>query len=179
MSTQLKIAVSKADHSLGPDKAPALLVESGDFQCPHCRAAFPIVKKLQKALGDNLRFVFRNFPLAEVHPDATRAAQFAEAAGLQGKFWEMHDIIFENQENIDEDSLLGYAQKLGLDMKALKHALDDPKTAEKVEKDFEGGVRSGVNGTPTFFINGFRYDGDWSYPNLVKVLEKVVEMEGK
>ena len=91
----------------------------------------------------------------------------------------MHDIIFENQENLDEDSLLGYAEKLKLDLKALQGALADPKTAEKVEKDFEGGVRSGVNGTPTFFINGFRYDGDWSYPTFVKVLEKVVEMEAK
>jgi len=179
MSTQLKNPVSKADHSLGPDKAPVLLVEYGDFQCPHCRAAFPIVKRLQKALGDNLKFTFRNFPLSEVHPDALNAAKAAEAAGLQGKFWGMHDLIYENQENIDLESLRGYAQKLGLDLKLWKKAMEDSAIEERVEKDFEGGVRSGVNGTPTFFINGFRYDGDWAYGPLLKVLEKVVEMEGK
>ncbi len=179
MSTQLKNPVTQADHSLGPDKAPVHLVEYGDFQCPHCRAAFPIVKRLQKALGANLKFTFRDFPLSEVHPDALNAAKAAEAAGLQGKFWEMHDLIFENQENIDPESLEGYAKKLGLDFKLWAKAMADSAIEERVEKDFEGGVRSGVNGTPTFFVNGFRYDGDWTYGPFLKVLEKVVEMERK
>ena len=179
MSSQLKNPVSKTDHSSGPDKAPAVLVEYGDFQCPHCRAAFPIVKRLQKALSANLKFVFRNFPLAEVHPDALNAAKAAEAASLQGKFWEMHDLIYENQENLDEASLLGFAEKLKLDLKLWKKAMADPAIEERVEKDFEGGVRSGGNGTPSFFVNGFRYDGDWAYGTLLQVLEKVVEMEAK
>jgi protein-disulfide isomerase len=179
VSTQLKNPVSKTDHSSGPDKAPAVLVEYGDFQCPHCRAAFPIVKRLQKALGANLKFVFRNFPLSEVHPDALNAAKAAEAASLQEKFWEMHDLIYENQENLDAPSLLGFAEKLKLDLKLWKKAVADPAIQVRVEKDFEGGVRSGVNGTPSFFVNGFRYDGDWDYGTLLKVLEKVVEMESK
>lgn len=179
MSTTLKIPVSSQDHSEGPDKAPLVLVEYGDYQCPHCRMAFPVVKRLQKALGKDLKFVFRNFPISEIHPDALNAAKVAEAAALQGKFWEMHDAIYENQEDLSVQALGNYAEKLGLDMTALNKAVGDKKLENRIEKDFEGGVRSGVNGTPSFFINGFRYDGDWSYGPFVKVLQKAVELAGQ
>ncbi|HTA76099.1 MAG TPA: DsbA family protein [bacterium] len=170
-SPKLKIPVSKDDHFQGPDKAPLVLVEYGDYQCPHCGHAYPIVKRIQKALGDQLKFVFRNFPLAEVHPDAVNAAKVAEAAALQKKFWEMHDMLFEKQTNLDVESLGDYAAELGLNVEKLNEAVGTAAVENRVEADFEGGVRSGVNGTPTFFINGARYDGDWEYATLLKALK--------
>jgi protein-disulfide isomerase len=175
MSSQLKIQVSKDDHFQGPDKAPLVLVEYGDYQCPHCGHAFPIVKRLQKALGDQLKFVFRNFPLSEVHPDALNAAKVAEASALQGKFWEMHDLLFEKQLHLDVDSLGTYAEKLELDVEALNEAVGKASVENRVETDFEGGVRSGVNGTPTFFVNGVRYDGDWEYAPFLNALKAMLE----
>jgi protein-disulfide isomerase len=175
MSSQLKIQVSKDDHFQGPDKAPLVLVEYGDYQCPHCGHAFPIVKRLQKALGDQLKFVFRNFPLSEVHPDALNAAKVAEASALQGKFWEMHDLLFEKQLHLDVDSLGTYAEKLELDVEALNEAVGKASVENRVETDFEGGVRSGVNGTPTFFVNGVRYDGDWEYAPFLNALKAILE----
>ncbi len=174
MSAKLKIAVTAKDHSEGPDKASVVLVEYGDYQCPHCGHAFPIVKRLQKALGKDLKFVFRNFPLSEAHPDAVNAAKVAEAAALQGKFWEMHDALFENQSRLDVESLSLYASKLKLDMAALNEAVADSKVEARVSSDFEGGVISGVNGTPTFFINGTRYDGDWEYSPFLAALKETI-----
>ncbi|HTC21033.1 MAG TPA: DsbA family protein [bacterium] len=173
-SPKLKIPVSKDDHSQGPDQAPLVLVEYGDYQCPHCGRAYPMVKRLQKALGDKLKFVFRNFPLSEAHPDALNAAKVAEAAALQKKFWEMHDMLFENQQNLDVESLAQYAEKLKLDVGALNDAVAESSVEDRVSTDFEGGVRSGVNGTPTFFVNGFRYDGDWSYGPFLGALKAVL-----
>ncbi len=177
MSTtaQLKIHVSKEDHAEGPEDSPLVLVEYGDYQCPHCGRAYPIVKRLQKSLHGKLKFVFRNFPLTEMHPDALNAAKVAEAAAQQGKFWEMHDMLYENQGALDVESLGNYAAKLGLKAEALEKAVADSGLEERIEKDFEGGVRSGVNGTPTFFVNGARYDGDWSYGPFLKALEAVLE----
>jgi protein-disulfide isomerase len=175
MSSQLKIQVSKDDHSQGPDNAPLVLVEYGDYQCPHCGHAFPIMKRLQKALGDKLKFVFRNFPLSEVHPDALNAAKVAEASALRGKFWEMHDMLFEKQLHLDVESLGTYAEKLGLDIEALDEAVGKASVEKRVETDFEGGVRSGVNGTPTFFVNGVRYDGDWEYGPFLSALKAMLE----
>lgn len=175
MSSHLKIAVSPKDHSEGSDNAPIVLVEYGDYQCPHCRMAFPMVKRLQKALGKDLKFVFRNFPLSEAHPDAVNAAKVAEAAALQGKFWEMHDMLFENQENLDVESLGNYAEKLKLDVSALNDAVGSSEIEDRVSSDFEGGVRSGVNGTPTFFVNGTRYDGDWEYGPFLAALKELLK----
>jgi protein-disulfide isomerase len=158
----LKIAVSASDHIAGGASAHVVLVEYGDYQCPYCGQAAPIVKRVQAAMGDRLKFVFRNFPLTEAHPDALAAAKAAEAAALQGKFWEMHDLLYENQDALDRDSLLGYAKDLRLDVAKLEQDFSDEKILERIEHDFEGGVRSGVNGTPSFFINGSRYDGDWT-----------------
>jgi protein-disulfide isomerase len=175
-SAPLKIPVSQKDHSQGSDKAPLVLVEYGDYQCPHCGRAYPIVKRLQKTLGDKLKFVFRNFPLSEAHPDALAAATVAEAAALQGKFWEMHDSLYENQAALDAESLTDTARKLGLDVGALDYAAASTGVEERVSSDFEGGVRSGVNGTPTFFVNGLRYDGDWDYAPFLKALQMVLKV---
>jgi protein-disulfide isomerase len=171
---KLKIAVSEKDHSEGPHNALLTLVEYGDYQCPHCGRAYPIVKRLQKTLGKKLKFVFRNFPLSEIHPDALNAAKVAEAAALQGKFWEMHDALFENQENLDEESLARYGSDLGLDLEKLNEDWAGPEIEERLSVEFEGGVRSGVNGTPTFFVNGVRYDGDWSYGPFLAALEALL-----
>jgi protein-disulfide isomerase len=154
--------VSEADHSAGPDDAPVTLVEYGDYECPYCGMAHPIVKKAQRELGTQLRLVFRNFPLAEAHPHARLAAQAAEAAGAQGKFWEMHDMLFEHQEALEAEDLVGYAQSIGLDTVKFTRHLEAETFAKRVRDDFRNGVKSGVNGTPTFFMNGARYDGSWA-----------------
>lgn len=153
--------VSERDHVAGPADAPITLVEYGDYECPHCGRAYPIVKAVQRSLGSRLRFVFRNFPLTEAHPHAEHAAEAAEAAGAQGKFWEMHDVIFENQDALEDADLVQYAGSLGLDADRVASELAAEVWAKRVREDFRSGVRSGVNGTPTFFLNGLRYDGEW------------------
>jgi protein-disulfide isomerase len=155
-------AVSAEDHAVGPDDATVILVEYGDYECPYCGMAHPIVKRAQRELGSKLRFVFRHFPLAEIHPHARLAAQAAEAAGAQGKFWEMHDALFEHQDALEVDDLVGYAESLGLDTFRFAHDLEAGTFAKRIRDDFRSGVKSGVNGTPTFFMNGARYDGSWA-----------------
>ena len=159
--TQLNPPVNSKDHIQGKNTASLELVEYGDYQCPHCGHAYPIIKNIQQSLGVDLKFVFRNFPLSESHPDAFNAAVAAEAAELQQKFWDMHDIIFENQQELSVESLFLYAKTIGLDLNRFKNDIQKNMLAAKVEKDFESGVRSGVNGTPSFFINGKKYNGDW------------------
>jgi protein-disulfide isomerase len=158
---ELKPAVGASDHAQGPADAPITLVEYGDYECPYCGMAYPIVKRVQARLGNRLRFVFRNFPLSEAHPHAAAAAELAEASASQGKFWEMHDLLYEHQTSLAPASLQGYVRKLGLDVDALKATLAGGAPHQHVKSDFMSGVRSGVNGTPTFFINGRRFDGDW------------------
>ena len=159
--TELKTPVGPEDHSLGPEEAPITLLEYGDYQCPHCGHAYPIVKAVQEKLGNRLRFVFRNFPLREMHPMAEAAAESAEYAGSQGRFWEMHDLLFENQGRLSESLLLELVQQLRLDARDLQKSLREHSYLGRVQKEFASGVRSGVNGTPTFFINGSRHDGDF------------------
>jgi protein-disulfide isomerase len=166
----LRVPVNDRDHARGPKNAPIVIVEYGDYQCPHCGRAYPILERLQEALGPNLRFVYRHFPIAEAHPDAPNAARAAEAAGRQGRFWEMHGLLFGNQDALDPSSLAGYAEALELDMERWARDLESEAVEAKVEADFRGGVRSGANGTPTFFVNGFRYDGDWSYGPFLEAL---------
>jgi protein-disulfide isomerase len=140
------------DHTQGSPRAAVTLVEYGDFECPHCGAAYPIVKSIQQTMGSKLLFAYRHFPLTRIHPHAQHAAEIAEAAGKHGKFWEMHDMLFENQDALEDAQLAGYAEALGI----------EPEWGvfeERVRADFASGVRSGVNGTPTFFINGLRYEG--------------------
>jgi protein-disulfide isomerase len=167
---KLKVPVSPADHAQGPADALVTLVEYGDYECPHCGRAHPIVKALQKRFGSQMRFVFRNFPLREIHPNAEAAAETAEFAATQDKFWEMHDLIYENQKDLSDELLSDLAKRLKLDARKLARALEIGEFAERVKTDFSGGVRSGVNGTPTFFINGQRHDADFELDTLVRAI---------
>ncbi len=151
--------VTARDHIQGPLDASVVLVEYGDYECPYCAEVYPVVKELQQQLSDQLCFAFRNFPLATAHPHAESAAEAAEAAGAQGMFWEMHDVLYENQEALEDDNLLEYASALGLDLRRFTREMNEHVFAPKVREDFRNGVRSGVNGTPSFFINGARYNG--------------------
>jgi protein-disulfide isomerase len=170
----LKTPVTPDDHIQGLENAAATLVEYGDYECPHCGRAYSIVKRVQKHFGKGLRFVFRNFPLSEMHPQAESAAETAEFAGAHGKFWEMHDGLFENQERLGGPLYLELAQELGLSVTGLRQALEEGKYKDRVRADFSSGVRSGVNGTPTFFINGKRHDGPFDYESLVRAIEEAV-----
>jgi protein-disulfide isomerase len=164
--------VSARDHFQGPPTAPVTLVEYGDYECPHCGAAYPVVKKLQKKLGRRLRFVYRNFPLTTIHAHAEHAAEAAESAGEQSKFWEMHDHLFEHQDALEDRHLLEYARALALDTKRFEKDFGGHAFLPRVREDFTSGVRSGVNGTPTFFINGARHDGTPSYDALLSALQQ-------
>ncbi|HMB96233.1 MAG TPA: thioredoxin domain-containing protein [Tepidisphaeraceae bacterium] len=167
----LKIPITADDHIQGDAKAPIILVEYGDYQCPHCGHAYPIVQRVQKHFGKKLAFVFRNFPLSEIHPNAEAAAETAEFAGANKKFWDMHDAIFENQRNLGPELLLELAEKLKLSAADLEKSLEAEEYAPRVKNDFLGGVRSGVNGTPTFFINGQRHDASFEFDDLVQAIE--------
>jgi len=159
--SRLTPSVSDSDHRAGPDEAPVTLVEYGDYECPHCGRADPIVREARRRMDRRLRFVFRNFPLVEMHPHAGHAAEAAEAAASQGRFWEMHDMLFEHQVALEDSDLIRYAKNLALDAGRVKEELAAGTHASRVRQDFRSGVRSGVNGTPTFFINGTRHDGSW------------------
>jgi protein-disulfide isomerase len=168
---QLIPAVTEHDHSKGPSTAPVTLVEYGDYECSYCGAAYPMVQELQRMLGDRLRFVFRNFPLTTAHPRAEHAAEAAEAAGAQGKFWEMHDALFEHQRALRDRELEEYAAAVGLDVERFDREMEAGAFAGCVREDFMSGVRSGVNGTPTFFINGRRHDGAIDLETLLEAIE--------
>ena len=164
--SELKPPVGPNDHTQGPLDAAIMLVEYGDYECPYCGEAYPELKAVQKAMGDSLCFVFRNFPLSNAHPHAERAAEFAEAAATIGRFWEMHDLLYENQDALDDRSLVRYATQLGLDKALIESALGG-EFAARVRRDFTSGVRSGVNGTPSLFVNGERYDGPRDADTLI------------
>jgi protein-disulfide isomerase len=164
-------AVNSTDHIYGNIHAPLELVEYGDYECPFCGRAYPIVKSIQEKLGPDMKFVFRNFPLRKIHPNAYPAAVATEAAALQGKFWEMHDIIFENQKTLEPENILFFANSLGLDIERFQKDILDESLFLKARKDFESGMRSGVNRTPTFFVNGKKFNGDWSENQLLQYLK--------
>ncbi len=174
-SSRLTHPVSERDHIAGPASAPVTLLEYGDYECPYCGQAYPIVKALQQRLGKRLRFVFRNFPLSNAHPHAQHAAEAAEAAAAQGKFWEMHDSLYENQEALEDQDLISYADQLGLDAARFTRELAEHHYASRVREDFLAGVRSGVNGTPSFFINGVRHDGSFDFDSLLAGIEAATE----
>jgi protein-disulfide isomerase len=157
--TRLALAVGARDHVQGPATATVTLVEYGDYECPYCRAAAPIVRELRELLGDQLSYVFRHFPLTGLHPHAQQAAEVAEAAALQGRFFEMHAALFENQEALEEDHLVQYAADLGLDTARIRRELGSHAYAARVREDFDSGLASGVRGTPTFYLDSVRYDG--------------------
>lgn len=162
--------VHEGDHILGDSAAKTTLLEYGDFECPFCGEAYPIIKSILRKGGKNVRFVFRNFPLRRIHPNAEPAAEAAEAAAAQGKFWEMHDLLFEHQDALDLDALAGYAKVLKLDVSLIRDAIESEAYRARIEADFMGGVRSGVNGTPTFFLNGARLDIAFQDPAFGEVI---------
>ena len=175
---KLRTAVTPEDHIQGPEDAEVILVEYGDFECPHCGRAYSIIKRIQKHFGQRLGFVFRHFPLSEMHPHAESAAEAADFAGAHDKFWEMHDLLFENQERLSEPVYLELAEKLSLAPEALGQALEEGKYKAHVRADFSSGVRSGVNGTPTFFINGERHDGPFDYETLLLAIQEKIGKQG-
>jgi protein-disulfide isomerase len=160
------------DHIQGPAAARVTLVEYGDYECPYCGEAYPIVKEVQSRLGEQLRFVFRNFPIPTSHPHAEQAAEAAEAAGAQGRFWEMHDLLYERQRHLRGPGLHAYAEELGLDVERFDREMAEHVHARRVHEDFMSGVRSGVNGTPTFYINGVRHDDSYETEVLLDALEQ-------
>ena len=175
-SPHLTLPVGERDHIQGPADAAVTLVEYGDYECPYCGAAYPIVKEVQHTLGKRLRFVFRNFPLSEMHPHAELAAEAAEAAGAGGKFWEMHDTLYEHQKALDVAHLVRYANGLSLDAAKFERDLADHRFAPRVREDFLSGVRSGVNGTPTFYVNGRRHDGSYDAATLLAAVERAADV---
>jgi protein-disulfide isomerase len=167
---RLTVPVSERDHVLGPATAPVTLVEYGDYECPFCGAAHPILKQVRHVMGDDLRFAYRHFALSQIHPHAYQAAEAAEAAGAQGRFWEMHDLLFANQDRLGLRDLIGYAGALDLDLERFVTDLRGHAYAGRLREDFLSGVRSGVNGTPTFFVNGMRHDGGYDFEALLEAL---------
>ncbi len=169
---RLTVPVSDHDHTTGPAAAPVTLVEYGDYECPHCGRAFPVVQEVRRRLGDRLRFVFRNFPLSQIHEHAEHAAEVAEAAAAQGKFWPMHDWLFRHQDTLDDDALLAGASEVGLDVERVRRELVEGTHRARVRDDFMSGIKSGVNGTPTFYINGVRHDADFDIATLLAAIEQ-------
>ena len=153
------VPIGRRDHLEGNPNAEISLLEYGDYDCPDCGSARQLVKLLEEALGPDLCFAFRNFPLTRIHPLAQQAAEAAEAAAAQGRFWEMHDVLFENQDALELDDLASYAAELGLDANRLVAEIETGKYRARVHADVQSAIRSEVSGTPTFFINGIRYDG--------------------
>jgi protein-disulfide isomerase len=165
------------DHVRGGADAPVTLVEYGDFQCPYCGEAYPVVHELLERFGDQLRFVFRHMPLADLHPRAPSAAEAAEAAGAQGRFWEMHDRLFEHQRELGDEELRGHAEAIGVDDGARFDAeLRDGVHAARVAEDLESGARSGVPSTPRFFVNGLIHLGSASYPELAEAISAELQL---
>jgi protein-disulfide isomerase len=171
---QLTVPVSERDHVIGPETAAVALLEYGDYECPYCAAAHPSVKQVLRMLGDEVRFAFRHFPLSQIHRHALPAAEAAEAAGAQGRFWEMHDLLFANQPAFGHEQLLAYADALGLDLARFVSDLQEHTHQPRVREDFMSGIRSGVNGTPTFFVNGVRHNGGYDPESLLEAIREAV-----
>jgi protein-disulfide isomerase len=174
---KLNPPIGPEDHFAGPGDAPVVLVEYGDYQCPHCARAHKVLQEVLSRLGDEVRFVFRNFPLTDVHPNAQLAAEAAESVAAHGgndAFWDMHDILFENQDALEPDDLIGYAEACGVDPVAVAEDLASGAQRVRVRNDFSSGFDSGVTGTPSFFVNGTRFDGNWSDPGEFAVALQTV-----
>lgn len=174
----LKAAMTDADHGQGDPNAPVTLVEYGDYECPACGLAYPVVKKVQSHFGRRLRLIFRNFPLTQIHAQAESAAETAEFAASHGRFWQMHDGLYENQGELGGELYAELAEALRLPVDALAAALEQRTYRQKVRADFMGGVSSGVNGTPTFFINGLRHDAGFDFKTLVGAIEAQLSPAG-
>ena len=175
MGSELTPPVGDRDHALGPDDAPVTVVEYGDFECGDTIRAYPMLKRVRRELGDSIRFVFRNYPLVDTHPRAMLAAEAAEAAGIQGKYWEMHDRIFEHPYALDRGNLVSHAGQIGLDVARFDADLNVHRTRARVEEDRASGKASGVPGTPTFFVNGRRYTGSDDEVELVSAVRDAMD----
>jgi protein-disulfide isomerase len=174
----LYVPVSPVDHSTGPDHAPVTVVEYGDFECPNCKQAAPAVKLLLQRFEEQVRYVYRHFPLEDVHPHALLAAEAAECAGAQGKFWQMHDVLFENQEHLKARDLQRYAEQVGLDMARYAAEIGDHIYLQRVRENIDGGLRSGVRGTPGFFVNGRIHDTSFGIRSLFDAVEAALSRPG-
>ena len=168
---ELAVAVSAIDHALGPAHASVTIVEYGDFECPNCKQAAPALKLLLERFAGRARLVFRHFPLEDVHPHALHAAQAAEAAGGQGKFWQMHDLLFENQRHLKPPQLHAYAERVELDMPRYTGEMDDEVYLQRIREHIDGGLKSGVRATPTFFINGMLHDASYGLQSFGEGIE--------
>jgi protein-disulfide isomerase len=178
-SPDLVESIGAVDHIQGPDHAPVAMIEYGDFECPNCKQAAPAVKILLNRFAGNVRFAFRHFPLEEVHPHARQAAEAAECAGAQGKFWEMHDLLFDHQTHLDPQHVHGYAEQLGLDLARFTTELDDQVYLQRIREQVEGGKRSGVRGTPAFFINGRIQDVSFGLRGLLDATEAALRAQNR
>ena len=169
-TTRLLLPIHAEDHVYGTGAALYTLVEYGDYECPACGELFLIIRDLQAALGERLRIVYRHYPLGGIHPEAQEAAEAAEAAGAQGHFWEMHDLLFQNQNALKRKNLLVYGERLGLDRDRFDRELKKRVYEERVREDFRRGVQNGVYKTPGLFLNGVRHDGAWDRETLLQTL---------
>jgi len=174
-SGHLTVAVSEHDHARGPADAPVTLVVYGDYECPYTRRALGVIARLRTELADRLCFVFRNFPLTDIHPHALQAAEAAEAANAQDRFWEMHDYLFAHQHSLEEPDLLQYASDLDLDTARFEQDLAAHTYMGRIREDFESGRLSGVQGTPTLFINGALHYDSWEYESLEPALQRAID----
>lgn len=170
-AVDLAVAVDAVDHAVGPEHAPVTVVEYGDFECPNCKQAAPAVKLLLGRFAGRVRLVYRHFPLEEVHPHALHAAMAAEAADSQGKFWPMHDLLFENQLHLKLGHLRGYAEKLELNMERYAAEMDSQVYLQRIREHVDGGIRSGVRATPTFFVNGTIADVSFGLQSIFTAVE--------
>lgn len=173
--TMLAVPVSERDHIRGPAHAPVTVLEYGDYECPFCGQAYIVIAELRRIAGDEFRFAFRNFPLVEVHTHAEHAAEAAEAAGAPGKFWKMHDTLFEHQQALDDGRLIEYADSLGLDLKRFRTELAEHAYLDRIREDIESGLASGVTGTPTFFINDLKYEGPRDVESMLAAIRFAAE----
>lgn len=172
---RLTVSVSVgSDHIRGSIKAPIVVVEYGDYECPYTGMAYPIVHDIMKQFVNQLYFVFRNFPLNDIHPHAQHAAESAEVAAAQGKFWQMHDYLFEHQKDLDDIHLVKYAQKIGLDIDKFKKEMSEHIYAPLINKSLKAGIDSGVKGTPTFFVNGILYEDSWDFDTFSNMLKNLI-----
>ena len=168
---ELTVPVSARDHIAGSPDAPLQLLEYGDYECPFCGMAYPVVEAVRQTLADRLCFAFRHFPIVNAHPHALRAAEAAEGAGAQGRFWPMHAQLFEHQDALDDEMLVAYAVQIGLDTDRFVADLAEHRFIPRIRDDLSSGARSGVNGTPTFFVSGLRYEGPVEVQPLIRALE--------
>nr|MDT0660682.1 thioredoxin domain-containing protein [Micromonospora sp. DSM 115978] len=176
--SRLRVPVGEDDHVRGRPDAPVTLVEYGDFQCPHCGAAYGNLHEVLRQRADRVRMVFRHFPVTNIHPYAEVAAETAEAAAARDRFWEMHDWLFEHQDQIDPVHLSLGVQQISLPVDEVTQEVNDHTHLDRVRGDFVGGIRSGVNGTPTFFVNGVRHDGSYALPDLLAAVDAATDQEG-